>query len=374
MALVALGAPGGTGRRRAPEQPGPGLAALLLLLIWSLAALDVRADEPGCVRRIPAERPSWITSAAWAPGGETLAVIDRVGGRVLFYRASGEVVGQVLRPGPGRTDLATPMALRAMGGELRVLDGTDQLKTLDAEGTVRPSHDLRGRAVVLDFVEAPAAEALVVFGLWRGEGSASGFLRLRGDPIEQVKLLHEVKPGSTTWQLTSLCRPTLARSGGHVYALTFDGRPAIRELDTGRSLGAFPVGFSEPPTLPGRAGPELIAQLYALLERSAVPVQLHGRGERLFLVTRHPTESGQTRWEIHRIDPGEDRLEATLRLPTTAPHLLIAPGSERWAVLEFGHVEDVGVRKLTGLVTLPSRWLEGAEPGPLAGDRRVACD
>lgn len=152
--------------------------------------------------------------------------------------------------------------------------------------------------------------------------------------------------------------PTLARAGNAVFVLLYDAPMRIQQLlPQPRTLRAFPTGLGEPPDLAINS-PSPYFTFMANVERATAPVGLYGQGEKLFLLTRQPAEDG-TRWHVHRLDPVRDRLEASVELPTRAPHLRLAPGPVRWAVLELARPEADGAQRSLSLLLLPSAALAG---------------
>ena len=355
-----------TGPGRPPWRRGDLLGFVVGLGIS--AALSAAEGTSGCIRVSPENRPTWVTDAAWTDGGQILAIVDRNAGRILRFDERGSSLGQLRRPGPGATALNEPLGIEGTDDGMVVQDSLDRFLWI-ADGRVERSVDFSGRTAVLEFLAEP--NGLVIFGTWMGSPPVQGFLRLRIEPPGLAEVLLPVSGTSPSRRAYALHRPVLARTGDGVYALTFDGRGSgIVRLPGRARLDSFPEAFEEPPTLPEGAGPEMLVPLYASVETSRMPIHLLGFGERLYLTTREPRTSGGTRWQVHRIDPAADRLEASIELPTSAAHLRVVPGPKAWALLEYGRVAAMGSRPLERLVLLPARWLTGTAP---SGSLEARC-
>src|SRR5664280_1149815 len=156
--------------------------------------------------------------------------------------------------------------------------------------------------------------------------------------------------------------PALAQVEGEVFALVFEGGPHLERVFPGtRRLRSFPQGFADVPVIPRRgSNPQL--ECARRFEAASMAAGLYGQDDRLYLLTRRPA-GGATAWSLHRIDPGRDTLEATIPLPTTAPHLTVVPGPREWAFVEqeVNTVTNRG-KRTRRILFIPARELRRA-PG-----------
>lgn len=351
---------------------GRGRFFLFAVALSLVFGSPLSAETSASCRRVSlGQPPGLVTAAAWRAGGE-LVVVDRLAGKLLRFDARGEPIGEILRPGSDRFAINQPFHVQAVGDGLVVQDGLYRLVWLDAalEGT--RSADTRGRVALLDhtvvdgsvFVYGTAPAAL--------DGKPWGFFELAAEDLAQRRLVHPIEPEALS--MFSLSRPVVAQVGGVAYGLDYGPPPTLRRLsEPGTRLAAFPDGFETLPSFPGKGGPEAIERFYGIVEQSRVPAQLHGFGRHLYLLTRHPSPESGTVWELHRIDPEKDAVEATLRLPSGSPDLEIVPGEPDWAVIEKGRIRLGGRQDVLGVLLLPASWLDGSTPSPLDDENAPDC-
>jgi hypothetical protein len=168
-------------------------------------------------------------------------------------------------------------------------------------------------------------------------------------------LVEPTNEGGIAWLV-----PTLAQVGGEVFALAFEGAPHLERVYPGTGvLRAFPAGFEEVPDLARKEiNPPPV--FWRNVEAASMAAGLYGQGLNLFLLTRRPESGGGTSWSIHRIDPRADTLEATIPLPTHAPHLVVVPGPSEWAFVEQDGWGSMGGKRTRRVLFLPSQAFERA--------------
>jgi hypothetical protein len=186
-----------------------------------------------------------------------------------------------------------------------------------------------------------------------------GYAHLQLEPVPALTplrlLAEDTDEGGMAWMV-----PALAQVDGEVFALVFEGGPHLERVFPGtRRLRSFPPGFAEVPVIPRRASNPPLERARRF-EAASMAAGLFGQDNRLYLLTRRPA-GGATVWSLHRIDPIRDTIEATIPLPTTAPHLVVVPGSREWAFVE----QEVNVvtnrgKRTRRILFIPSRELRRA--------------
>ena len=196
----------------------------------------------------------------------------------------------------------------------------------------------------------------------------------RGALSETLQTKDDLETQARAWDFEALARPILAAVEGRGYALRFQEPPFLeRIVPTARKLSAFPEGFGALPKMPEVRGAEAAAVRFRVIERSAIPVNLFGRGASLYLLTRRPMPRG-TVWQLHQIEPQKDRLLRSLDLPTRAAHILLTPGPRFWAILEKGPVVRAGEQEISSMVLVPSGWIEDSASSVLSAGGASASE
>lgn len=349
-----------------------------MLVVLFLCRAPAGGEEPACLRLNFDPHPSWAISGAWGADGSELLLADILRGSLVAYGipgGQGEEVGELSRP--------TVILARSEGylvkeppGRFVFLDHElEQTGSIDYQ-EVEPAKDRDGTRVANILELAVRGSEVVALATLRAPGGVQGaFIKYRLEPEPGFERLRAADIVTGREELFyRLTGPAIAYAGESAYALRFRDR-AYLEGVTGdpRRLDAFPTGFGELPSLPEPRGAANAAEMFGAVERSILPVQLYGREEFLYLLTRRPKEPGHTLWELHQIDPVEDRLIRTLTLPTTAHHLFLVPGAERWALVEKGPVIGPGEQDIQRAVLVPSGWIEDRESSELTEANLPEC-
>lgn len=367
------------------------LVAPLALLPAAAPALAASAAPAtaGCERAALDRSPRWTISAAWTPDGASLLVVDAVDRELLRYSPSGRYQGPP--PGAVGPELAeffpTVVKPRPAGMLLELAGG--RLVGLDRGFAPAPPIDLLrsavggARSLESMFLWHPVgADELVACGdvkLRRGEQGeswSSGFFRLS---MAAPGRFEELRPLGIDDPERLYCRlgfPYIAALGDVAYVLVMEEKPRLyRHAPGARALEPLAADLLPPglerPDLPATPPRSAYAGLMAEVERTPMPVGLYGWGDRLYLLSRNPegrpgAEVGATAWTLTALDPDGGRRGASLRLPTAARHLVVAPGPERWAFLEKGAVRSLGEQDTGSVLFVPAAQVR--DPG-----RRGLC-
>lgn len=119
-----------------------------------------------------------------------------------------------------------------------------------------------------------------------------------------------------------------------VFALVYSESPFIQKLRPAeRRLAAFPALPAPLPELPPFRGPQEAPAFYSVLEASSYPAGLYADEDSLYILMRNMT-GDEPVWDLYRLDPQNDEIVSKVRLPTTAVHVSLLPGSRYWVLEE----------------------------------------
>jgi len=345
------------------------------------------ATEPNCRRVTLQPKPKYTISAAFSSSGEELALVDINRASFLRYALDGSLLGEVRRPGGGRLEYNHPTAVqplaqgflgRASPGHLlwlnSKLEPTRATWFREMDGSALDSQE---EYVPIDFLEISiTSRSLSGIGIFKVDGKSwAGAFRASLEPYVLQKVLWQIE-FTQHGRLYLLTSGIVTASEQAVYALYYGETNSIREISPNeRVLNAFPRGFNGSVDLPENRGAAGDPSRSRALERSTVAISLYAHSSYLFLLTRQPGAEGKTHWQLHQIDPVADRLVRSLTLPTTANHLVVAPGPKVWAFLEKGPLIRSGHQEIGDLLLIPTHWVEDEESEVLVhGNPTPTCD
>jgi len=326
-------------------------------------------DDPKVCSRVAftEPRPLWVYSLAWSRDGAHLLVPDPMREEVFVFDREGSLKRRLRIPVSGDLEVIRPGAIRSNGeglflqADLRVLnldDGGEPIGAADLGARVFPGH--QQVRTLFDWSADGTwvysfSDVLQAGGSWR-----SGWYRFTAAGESRLELLREVPIESPEGRFYTVGHPHAVVEGLNAYLLVMDRVPFLLEVSRSgqRRLRAFPPGFGKRPVLPRVPGVDEDRLVFAAIERATMPAGLHALDGRLYVLTRRPGEAG-TVWEVTGIDPAADRVVSRVRLPTSAPHLVAAPGREHWALVEKGTFESVGRQQVLGLLFVPAGWVAG---------------
>jgi hypothetical protein len=315
------------------------------------------------------------------PGGETLVVTDVGAGLLRVYDRQGRPLRTLARPGDGPLEYNRPSQIWPLAGATLIGNSVRFLWLDEALVPVR-SYDLEAVPVapggtVRALFEWAASEhrvygagdVLLPDGSWK-----RGLLAMDLGDATAFRFVREItSENRQEFDHYLMGYPLVTVLGGDGYFLTLSYPPAILATHEGepvRRLRAFPPGFSSVPALPLHGGVASAEVRYQAYEHARLPVGIYGWADRIYVLTREPLPAsggGGTRWSLTRIDPGSDRIEGSVVLPSRAAHVTVIPGPDRWAVLEKGRVERYGVEPIPSMLLVPAAWIGGAA-SPLAAE------
>jgi hypothetical protein len=352
------------------------LAVPLLLLSLAATAGSAAAGAAG-VRQTAGQRhcslpvplsipPAWISSAVFVPSLQRILVVDSALNRLLLFTESGQ--GTVIT-NPEVSQAAKLPALIAAteNGFVLKLVGRDVV-------TFGP--DLRLAAQKKSLVAAApggqgtlgsiyqwtvAGPSIVAYGSIRSasfpDGYQLGFLRTPlPDHPGVTEMLMPFEDGS----YYVYGNQYLSSVGSTAYFLRLDKTATLFKAPAGARApvplaNAVPEPFRTVPTLKVKmTGPADAPAAYEELESLKIPVGLcTGPDGFLYLLTRQPAKlAGRTDWWLHRIDPEDGRVTGKAHLPTSAKHLTVVPGPDRFFLFERGDVSPIGSQVIKSLISV----------------------
>lgn len=349
---------------------GGAFAALVVVVLLTSCAVQGPAPRaelaPQRTELNPA--PRWCFSGQWTGDGKELLFADVLGGQILRYDASGRYLGAVTNPGTDALEFMRPVQLVPDEPNMILVDGNNHLVMLDQDLT-----PVQGRHLA----ESKNSDAATYIGsaiewngslvglmrIGRGRESWFGYGSVNLDTGETVRIRElpdEMSLEGNRYYFGF--GPLVARVNDGIYAMVFEPEPHIeRILPSSHKLNAFPDGY-EAPRLPIVAGPEDLSVAHQIMEQTRMPVGIYDHGDSLYVLTREPTEAGQTRWLLHEVSVAADQLVRRMKLDTTARHLVVVPGPQYWAVLEKGAVTGSPPRQdMNSLLLVSSAAITGAD-------------
>jgi hypothetical protein len=338
---------------------------LLLHLAAALAAGTGATTACRTVTLNPA--PSWASSMAWSPNGGELVIGDTLAGRLLRYEKDGRFLGA---EGPQKTAFGEYRPTRILTTRTGFLVQSRAYEWFEFDSQFKLLRHLDPglplRFAMVDGVLS--GDELFGFATFRKPNDtwSFGLQRVKLSPLQLIQTLEEIPLDSRAGILYTTLLPEVAVAGGNPYALRFDEPSYLLNARTNRRLKAFPKGFDRLPVFPSISGPDATIPREKVMERSTMPVALYGSGTYLFVLTRRPASDGKTIWELHRVDPVKDVVTGSVVLPTSAPDLTLAPGSELWAILEKGTLTAPTTREMKSLLLVPAAAIE-------KGNGKIPC-
>jgi hypothetical protein len=326
-------------------------------------------------------RPGWTTSAAWTNSNE-LIVIDQMYNQALRYSPAGESLGTFGEVVEGPLERSFPKTVKVQGTKLVFQLGDHRVRALDRNYALVSEAFLGGYgpdgALPKSSLIKPEIRSLWQWQLAGDGGEAVAFSDIRlppdqlgGPPLYRVGYVRfpVADPGNftiigeaMTYDARSPACPSGCSPGtalrlynrlGHDYIATLGSSTYILRLDelkiyrqSGSVLDPLPVNFAAvtqpgvegPPSLPGFYRQADYTDVMARVELSTMPTGLYAWGDWLFVITR-TFDGTSIHWTITKIDPASGRILGTAAIPTHANHLTIAPGAQRWAIIEKGPVK-----------------------------------
>jgi len=369
------------------------LAAVVLsfsLVAQAQQAQLASADKCRAFRIPDRLQPDWTISADWLKP-DVLVVADSVGGKLLHYSPDGKFLGrdpEILRKAVEKAEFGkfhpsgfavastNTTWIQMFGGRfVRVDEYKSVQRTLDLRD-LPAGHD-RKIAGVYDWTLA--GDYFVGFGNFQdvAETWSTGFFSVSLDDRLKAHVVKELPryPPERVWYRLGF--HYLTSIGDIGYGITVDEKSNRIELvrippRTGsiERLGVRLRPLQDPPSLEDYTTPEEYIQLMKEVEGSTMPIGLYGWQDDLYLVWRSYSRARAQEWFVTKIELFGDgnsrtsgvKILGTMKLPTTANHLMVVPGPKYWALIEKGPVEGFGLQEERILRYVPSPMIEAFNP------------
>lgn len=374
------------------------LSTLLVGLAWgALPAIAEGSDGLEACQRIELETaPHWATGFLQSHDGSSVLVADLAADSVVRYARDGKRLETL--DGAARF---TPSGLAAYGDDYLVEtgnarfhvlkarreDGRENFATRSASSLVEgsPLFELESARLGRDLasLEARAGDIAKVYGwvpigsrglvahadlLFPGAVWKSGIISTSLDDPRQFTLLKELPLGSAERTVAIYLKSGISAGDGEAYVLVQGESPALyvydveaRGSESFRKLAPLPAPYDVAPRLPRTQGEKGLTKIFDALASTTMAVELHSRPSGLYLLARvYDEESGEREWFVHRLEitDGEARLASTVRLPTSAEHVTLAPGRDVWLALERGAVRGYLDQEIPSMLSVPAAWIE----------------
>lgn len=305
--------------------------------------------------------------ASWGRGDD-LVVVDALGGRIQEVSMQGRILGETLveareaaeRWHPTRVAQGSSALLVEITGNLFIRANGRRFETIDLWKAGN-----RGEFLFLIRDWVWDGEDVVVAGTVGTQEEPDRRVAVARVPLDRpddFEVVLDVQDAAVVWEYWRLADTRyLATLDGRVAFLAMEERPRIyveTESEEGvrmKALEALPKGLTRRPELEHLDWnfPDEFIEVMEEVERATLPISMFAWKGKLYVLHRRP-EGETTAWSLSRIDPAADELEATVRLPTEADHLVVAVGDREWAFLEKGEVQGLGLQRVESILFVPA--------------------
>lgn len=308
------------------------------------------------------KRDTWIQSAAWSKSGTDLLASDLTAKSLLQFSLPYGLVNEIKISSLSDGTEFRPSTIQARSDGYVIENGEGHLFWMTSDFSVRSDLLVGGVDGDQGFIASSAwswidsVDHLLIFGD-RG--------RVGLDSSWSFSLMRFPVPNPTTFdtftnrslldasrQFARLGFPILASAKGAAYMLLIDDTARIYRADSNPApLNSFPREYCHVPEMPNIWSLEAMSVVYAKMVNAQTVAGLYGEGEFLYVLTRRPELASRTTvWNLFKIDPALDVILYSKRLPVDSAHLVLVPGSPRWAAIEKGPVKEPGKQNVLGIV------------------------
>lgn len=335
------------------------------------------ASAQSCRSLSLSPQPYWVFSGSWSPDESSLLLLDVARKSLLSYPVNGGPAEVVMGSGKvdGTRENQLSLIQRDAGGF--VLEGPNGfLQRLgpgfEVERDFGWAVDEQSRKAGLKSLDSwvVSGDEILLYGDYRHFSGTwlSVFAKASLDDLDDVQILHWLPARHPARRFYLNAQQFIATVNGKGYFLLQDDPVSVWEVDLlqdgtdslRRLEGVMPSKLRQRVDIPEPVGVDSIPLLYEAQTRVRSVTALFGQGDHLYLLGREPGETG-TRWSLTVVDPASDRVVRTLYLPSTAPHLIVLPGSKDWALVEKGEVRAFGDQAVERALLLPTEWFSDAD-------------
>lgn len=359
--------------RRLPVLSGPRVIPRVMLFGWLLVGLPAagqahQLQTEACRRASPTKVPYYTVSGTAV--GNRFYLVDPSRNAVLIYGDGGRFLGTLPHATAGQIDNYFPSSVKERGGDLvlelanRHLVSLDSLYRPVAETMIAPKRELALRRG-----SKPATESLESMFLYEFAGSdvvacsdiktvagagkpewTSAIVRFPFDHPEEFRAFARSDFQRPEWLFCRLGLPLIAAVGDVGFVVLMNDEPGLYRIEPGATglklMSDFPADRVRRPSLLDYSTVEGYAQVMEQVEGVSMPAGIYGWKGRLFMLYRQVDEAGATRWELLRLDPTTGKILGTTTIASSARHLQIIPGEQRWLILEKDRVQFLGYQPI----------------------------
>lgn len=336
---------------------------LLHLFLLILVVASAARAESACRYETAIGLPGWITTGVW--NEERLVVVDVLKRKLVEISPRGLPKGipsalgahlegkspTRIRLGPPAKDGQSHFVVESVGGKLVEIDRSLAPRRRYEMSTTNLQSGNRKLTHLIDWVLSGDGKEVLGYadieatdeeGVDRWKNA---FVRFPLDRPRSFSIVHERPFPDDSRIGMHLTYPLVASIGSTAYVALVDDRMRLWRFDPQdkelRPLSpqAFPVHLRDKlaPIMPSIVGWKGIPDVMEAAAQAEMPAGLFAWRDSLFLLSRR-LEKGQRQWFLSKIDPDEEKLLWTVRVPSSAHHLTVIPGPNEWAFLEKGPV------------------------------------
>lgn len=304
--------------------------------------------------------PSWVTTGAAQNG--RFVVVDIPNRKLVDISRTAvaeesesaladSVAGSVVRIRQAANGAASyPFVVELTGGRLLEVDRSLTPRRKVEMATAGLQSNGTQLANLLDWVVVGNGEVFGYADLSAGDAGKranwrNGFVRFNPQRPESFRVFREsLFPGDErTWMM--LTYPLMTSLGSTVYVVRIDHNqmglwrlgPNDSDLQPMNALPQHLRANRLAPMLPSFGNIEEYPRTMKAVERANMIAGLFAWDNALFVLSR-AVEEGQRRWYLTKVDPIEDEVLWTVRVPGSAHHMMVIPGDQEWAFFEKGPV------------------------------------
>ncbi|HEX4960245.1 MAG TPA: hypothetical protein VF173_05365 [Thermoanaerobaculia bacterium] len=363
----------------------------LLLFPFSIVAHNASAQQDHCIKQIFPSKKLWINSAVWLDHSKVL-IVDTLNSNLLVLDTfTGSLVPLSLKGFSADHFFPSSILPVNKGFLLSLLDSQivllDQhlvplpgksisLKSSNPAGGIGALYDwtvTNGRITAYGAALIPDA----------GKPFTMGFLAAALDDPTKVRVILP----DANFEYYTLGFSYFTSIENDSYFIAMYDVPSLFKLPSNsvepiNLLATLPEPIQHIPRLQNlNAGPKSAEAIFREVEGLSLPVGLYSYGNFLYLLARQAekTQDSQgTVWWLYQIDASvnkssRERVVAKLRLPTSANHLTLLPGSDSFLLFEKGPVESLGAQRVLSTLRIPTSWFTNPARSPLKSSRATSA-
>jgi len=407
------------GKRRTFWFASAALLLLVLLVLGTIAASRHQAPTPESLDAdlgLPAADPppqtrthfelspelSWLTSAAWTPGGHGLILIGDSPAKPYLYSMEGrrlegtdshhldvlqnQAPAYIAANNPGYILYSKEKDSQF----LDLLELDQHLKVVTkhpVEATSSSTADLHLTGLKDWVIAGKDIVAIGDMGLGDLEDRdnvkwMSWLIRFPLDAPAHLTKIDEIAHETPLPYVYRMVYPHLAALGERAYFLKMHSADAPTILNVADKNWLGPgvpthLGFQDFEGTPPYSGHDKM-EAYRAFEATATAAAIYGWKGYLYLLLKCATQDAQpTRWFLTKLEPHMMKPLYTVSIPADSPHLTIVPGDFFWAFIEKDkpYVPPSGheAQRVSHLIVVPAAQIESKDSALVVQAEQPRC-